>query len=904
MTGVLERVASRLAKRYLASYTQRLSSVGVMPLSPKQIHDTVWGTVTLTPLEVAVIDSPLVQRLRHLRQLGVAHWVYPSAAHSRFEHTLGVIHQVGQLVGAINRSSMSLYGAEIICKDDIDVLRMAAVLHDIGHPVLSHVSEYALELDAATLLELQRAKRKETEDVKLSEHIAASLVRTSEFKQLLTVVLQQHADKHLASGHWASRIDELTDRVSSCILGHPISDEVPLLHQLISGPFDADKLDYMVRDATMAGIPTIIDISRLLQKITVKKVIPKDLPKQISSRIPNTVSATYLFGFNWSGLTIVDELLLARMILYSKLYRHTKVAGVESMVQAIIKQLAMLASIENVINFIYDIVDDELILADKMTLLRRLETHSGRRTAAQENALTVSIDILRRLRERDLFVRAFAFSADESESDDQSPATLTKLAKRLNSRDKIEEFRSAVVAEAKNILATAHPEVLEKFDGKHIDDLIVVRKVSPSSQEELRRAIVFPSGGKPTTFGETGVHKDAWSGSFISASPKGYIFCPRTISSAVYIAAEVVIAREFDFVVPEETMEHAKQSPEAILTLKHALREKGYFIGKPRGVRPRAKRVLMSDVEPTIDDFVDRFAVVQESVREYVESEGVLGAATSMRQRAYDWVDQFDDPHHIECALDLLRRAKLVGRNEVFGAVQTFLGKYPSYGSAIVVPLSKGNESSQIVQYYAADVGADFTFCPSLADAAKLDTDAPVLFMDDFCASGGQLTNKLAGWFGDPALQRPDLNEQTSLALEPEREFLRSRRNGFVFMAGWNDGVSEIQRVTRELGVDADIYAHLTDDKIPTAFNGVGPESDSEAWARFETRCREIGTELLRTEGWPDEKVAQRALGYGNRALLLFFPYNSPAQTLTCMWKEGPVGGDSWQPLIRRRKKA
>src|ERR1043165_6401810 len=141
MTNTLDGVADSLCERYVTPYVARIREKGLPRLGLKQVHDSLWGTISLRPLEVALLDSPLLQRLRHLRQLGVVHWVYPGADHSRFEHSLGVLHQAQQLISAINRASVTKYDRPVISEDDIQMLRVAALLHDVGHPVMSHVSE-------------------------------------------------------------------------------------------------------------------------------------------------------------------------------------------------------------------------------------------------------------------------------------------------------------------------------------------------------------------------------------------------------------------------------------------------------------------------------------------------------------------------------------------------------------------------------------------------------------------------------------------------------------------------------------------------------------------------------------------------------------------------------------------
>ncbi|MBY5329230.1 HD domain-containing protein [Rhizobium leguminosarum] len=902
MTGPLERVARAISDRYLKPYIERVYTTASASLMPKQIHDTVWGTILLTPLEVVLVDSPLVQRLRHLRQLGVAQWVYPSAGHTRFEHSLGVAHQAQQLMAAINRSSEVRYGKTIISNEEQTIIRAAALLHDIGHPVLSHVSEYALEVDPRTLLELQRQRRTLGEDVKLSEIVAALVVRSEEFSEVLKIVFAAHARGGLPTAIWQSRIAEFTDKVAKCILGQSISQEVPLLHQVISGPFDADKLDYMVRDSYMAGIPGIIDISRLVQKVMVQRVATTDLPAKLSSKIPAKMESVYLVGFPWSGLSVVDELLLTKMILFSKLYQHPKVVAIEAMILALVTQLSKLASNADLISFVYDVLDDELILTTRTRLLDRLGLkEEDITTEEQSNAVTTAVELLQRLRDRNLFVRAFAFSAHSPESQETPQETSTQatveLVKRLSDRAALEEFRQKIVAELRVII-----ELLEMQNALPAPDpssLVVIRKKALPSQEELRRAYIFPSQGRPKTFGETGIHKDAWSSSFVSAAPKGYIFAPKELAAYVCVATEMVVAEEFGIAVPEWLMEEAKQSSQAIRPIKLQLRERGYYATRHRCVRPVIDRLLMADAARIIDDFADRFSGVQASVSEYAQSSSI-GGATAMKQRARDWLDQFEG-ENVDCALDLLSRSKLLGRQDVVAMMSRFLTENPTFRNASVIGLSQGNESSQIVQYYAADVAAGLNFYPSLREAAQANKSGPVIFLDDFCASGGQVQNILGSWFDEPDLKRPGLKEQRTLALEPEREYLRGRNVAFCFVAGWKAGIGDIRSAIEKVGIKGVVFAHLLDESIPTAFEN--SDIDADKMEQFRQKCRSLGEKLLQDEGWDAEKIGTRSLGYGNRALLLFFPYNAPAQSLTCMWKSGTADGDSWLPLIPRRKK-
>ena len=119
--------------------------------SPKIIHDPVWRTIRVEPWEVVIIDSPLVQRLRRVHQLGLSSYVFPGAGYSRFEHSIGVLHQTKRVIGSIRRNARSLARRrrlpqqEPISLSEEALLRVTALSHDVGHGFLSHVSERALE---------------------------------------------------------------------------------------------------------------------------------------------------------------------------------------------------------------------------------------------------------------------------------------------------------------------------------------------------------------------------------------------------------------------------------------------------------------------------------------------------------------------------------------------------------------------------------------------------------------------------------------------------------------------------------------------------------------------------------------------------------------------------------------
>ena len=99
-----------------------------------RIRDPVHNFLILREIEVKLLATPLYQRLRGVRQLAMANLVYPGALHTRFDHSLGVCHVAGMMARCLDLN-----------EDQTQLVRLAALLHDLGHGPFSHVSEYALE---------------------------------------------------------------------------------------------------------------------------------------------------------------------------------------------------------------------------------------------------------------------------------------------------------------------------------------------------------------------------------------------------------------------------------------------------------------------------------------------------------------------------------------------------------------------------------------------------------------------------------------------------------------------------------------------------------------------------------------------------------------------------------------
>ena len=239
----------------------------------KVVRDPLWNNIRVEPLALRLIDTPAFQRLRYVRQLGLAFLVYPGASHSRFEHALGAYHLTKRALGALAvRGEL----AEIAEEERLAVT-LAALLHDIGHYPFSHALEEA----------------------GFPSHEAQGEAR------LTTGVLRE---KLIAIGG-----PKFPARVADLIRTRSASP----LQGLISGTLDLDKIDYLCRDSRMCGVPYgIVDVDRLLASITM---------------VPSGSMGGRTMGVQEKGVSALESLLFAKYQMYRNVYWHHAVRSATCM---------------------------------------------------------------------------------------------------------------------------------------------------------------------------------------------------------------------------------------------------------------------------------------------------------------------------------------------------------------------------------------------------------------------------------------------------------------------------------------------------------------------------------------------------------------------------------------------
>ena len=216
----------------------------MLPSAAVEVRDPIHGAVELLPGETAVIDHPLFQRLRDIKQLGFAELSFPSATHSRYGHSIGVLALSSQ-------AFRTIFADRTLCGKDAAsrfhaCLRLAALLHDVGHLPLSHAIETSMPPVEALGLRCVRpaptGRRASHEDYTLK------VVCESSLSPLVAAV---HPD--VRPEHVAALIDPGVPAEDGFFVERGL-DLRPLLSQLVSSELDVDRIDYLLRDSYFAGV--------------------------------------------------------------------------------------------------------------------------------------------------------------------------------------------------------------------------------------------------------------------------------------------------------------------------------------------------------------------------------------------------------------------------------------------------------------------------------------------------------------------------------------------------------------------------------------------------------------------------------------------------------------------------
>ncbi len=270
----------------------------------ERLRDPIHGLISFTgeidKVAWSLIDTAEFQRLRRIKQLGFSEQVFPSATHSRFAHSIGVYNNARRLLAAVK----SQIGEDEYNEKRARCVLLAALIHDVGHGPFSHAFETAREAIA-------RDKGKSA----IEKHeIFSGRIILNRKGDIFTVL---------------SDVDpELPKQISELLSE---DDPTDIYHSIVSSSFDADRLDYLVRDRYMTGTKAgSIDQDWLLDNLRITEIqVGQDDDPQ-----PRHMST---FAFHLKGRQAAEDFLLARYRLFYQVYLHKTTRGFEVLLTRILR---------------------------------------------------------------------------------------------------------------------------------------------------------------------------------------------------------------------------------------------------------------------------------------------------------------------------------------------------------------------------------------------------------------------------------------------------------------------------------------------------------------------------------------------------------------------------------------
>ncbi|MCR1962860.1 protein kinase [Clostridium perfringens] len=241
------------------------------------IRDAIHGYIKLSQDELKIVNNRFFQRLRNIKQLGTSYLVYPCAVHSRFEHSLGVMHVATRIFEEIASKKNDILGwDEVEINKQRQMLRLLSLLHDIGHPPFSHVGDNLFN-----------------DNIKNHENMAAKIIKESELSQVINEIGRKNGNFNC-------------NEIAGLIEGKYLS-KYKLIKQIFSGNvIDADRMDYLLRDSYMAGVKYgTYDLEHLIRAI--------DIDFNYGEPI---------LAIDYKGIHVLEEFILARHYMFNQVYYH------------------------------------------------------------------------------------------------------------------------------------------------------------------------------------------------------------------------------------------------------------------------------------------------------------------------------------------------------------------------------------------------------------------------------------------------------------------------------------------------------------------------------------------------------------------------------------------------------
>lgn len=885
---------SQFTYEILHKYNARLKNI---PLADerKEIFDAVWGNIEFCSGEIYILDSPLLQRLRKIKQLGLAYFVYCGCDYSRYYHTLGVAYLADRMAAAINRCDL---GTDDKKKNFFKaIVRLAAIFHDVGHMFLSHVSEHYFskspfysrnKMITALLDEFERKAGKKPA---LHELLGCMIVNTGAVHELLEIVAKKI--RGLATGHNYT-IDEVVEYISALIVGVPVDREILPYSSIVNGPIDADKCDYLSRDSHVTRVPVAVDVSRITQKLSV--VESKDIcTSELWHQDADTSIKFYELAMKDSAEKALFQLCIARTIMFDSVYYHHKVLTAETEFRNLVGRLANLKK-PFFTNFVEILQHTDEDFNDYFfdALKKGRKEEDCREIDAIEKEF-------HKIYERHIAKRVVCLTPDYL----------------LGSQKYTEAFWDSVMtvfdsAEEKNFICEIKEEYTKiqmELEGIEVkEDQVQIFAIQAPTQVFGHSKIQVPIDLR------NGNQRDFKGYELVSSretsSSSSYIVTDEDDRLLVYLATEKIFMKKYHIKLREEAITCGKYNQKVINEKRKKLFLRGYYDDTPELI---SDTLLYNNLSNNvIDELVEKYSSYEGPEGYKVTKEEVEGF---FKQLMCACKEKRKCKNLLSGVVSLLEHALFISREFLSHELKEKVKELASNDETLyVVPLGSLRDSAKHMSYFWNDIqipGLKIETEKTLEEILALEEVTKIVFFDDGSYSGTQMISIMQEYMG--VEERKTKEKHVDKLTENGKKALQRKQIQFFFVAYNRSKEAEMLEELKKIGLDNVGISCIKDMSMKKLEKNVGYLFENEEQRILvKSVLADIGRSVMQSakmeegvyrKGWDEERVNNAALGYNDAQQMVFLKSSVPTYTITAFWQPGEYNGFGWKPLFRRTQK-
>jgi hypothetical protein len=783
-------------------------------------------------------------------------------------------------------------------------IRLAALLHDIGHCLFSHVGERVVarlpgssKYPSATTVVAKFSQHFEKDSISIGEILSICILSSKEVIDLL--------ERAGIPGKRPESVRTWIEQAARFVLGLPVKKqpETVFLAQLMNGGLDVDKLDYMAREAHFSGIRLELDLDRILDKIRVFSLESAQLPVELSihKRFFDAKQKPTVLGLGRGGQFAFEEFCVSRVALYEKIYLHQKIRSAEAQLSSYLKRLPdRYSEYKEVHRWLY-LRESDLAHVDS-----EAPALNPRGPLFSDQKRTLSGLRFEKILDRDLLYRAFAFGPANSLSDPRHDAELsdTIAIKSLPSMMLMEQvgndldgFQELIAIEAQRI-----GELVEHPVPDSLSEDLIIDIPRYSTVQQGHSSVYFE---RPTRLAlRWTMPIDKIVDYYIQNRAVAYVFAPRDLCPIVMLATERVLWTTAKSIFVQEgavSNEVIQSVDESENNLRSILATKGYYKDAP-ALAPIPGYLLTAEAQDIIQRICTNLAQFESYKKQRITVSHLM---TFLAQFPTDLQD---------VALKLLQHVEMIDDARFVLAISTAFDEEPlsSAERVALVPLGSMTDSAGRISYSLRDFIATkgprrIQDVDTLNDSIVLRSQYLVLF-DDNVNSGLQVLNIVAGWLGKKVPPELDLHEEHVQPLgDAAKKVLLQLPISLIFAVATDGATERIKSLlSTHLGFDSKrlrvtVHRQLSDGE--RLFSGKDSPFQTERKNGLRHFLEKVGKELLMSEGKTEGVAKERSLGYSFAEAAIVFPYNVPTMTITALWCGGKWSGGEWIPLVERHRR-